>query len=857
MTAPTRPVRPGRALRPRTAADYHRAARERLPENVWDFVQGGAGEERTLRANTEAFDRTTLRPRVLTGTATCDTSVEVLGGTWAAPFAVAPMAYHGLCHPEGERATVAAAGALGLPMVVSCMAGVAVGELRALTPAPLWFQLYVFRDRHVTRELVRRAEAAGCDALVVTVDTPRLGRRHRDAANDFRVPPTLRPVNLPEAAGTADPGGHARAAFRPGLDWSVVAELRRTTRLPLVVKGVLTGEDTELAARHGADAVIVSNHGGRQLDGAPAALDVLPEAVAAAAGRLPVLMDGGVRRGRDVATALALGGAGVLVGRPVLEALAVGGEHGVRDLLGLLCAEFEDTLLLSGQPRAADLDVSLLTPPARPPTAAPSAPARAAAGETGEVGKVGEVGEVGEKVIAVDDLHGSLRDPVLGTMSFLNEITLRHPEAISFAPGRPRTEPLDSEQVIADVRRWLADLSARVGPQEAQRTLLQYGPSAGLVRDHVARLLRTEEDTAVDPASVVVTNGLQEALFLTLRALFGSPDDVLMLPEPCYVGATGAARLLDLRVAAVPDGDPAGLPERVAAVALAQRARGLRPVACYVVPDAANPRGTTLDAATRARLLATAADVDLLLLEDTPYRPFTLAPPQPTLKSLDRARRVVRLGSFAKSAFPGARLGFAVADQWVAEATGRHLLADDLAALKGMVTLNTSTLSQAAVAGLLLRSGHDLHRANDAQRAGYHATLHRVLATLERLFPPVERKRLGVSWTRPDGGFFLALTVPFPADDALLARSAGDYGVLWTPMRYFAVGARGAGERTCFDHVLRLSFSELSPDRAEEGLTRLARLVSDRHAEIHGPAGPATTPERPASPAGEGVVSRA
>ncbi|MFE6975850.1 aminotransferase class I/II-fold pyridoxal phosphate-dependent enzyme [Streptomyces sp. NPDC057682] len=818
---------PPAAVRPRTAAGYREAARAVLPADVWDFLEGGADEEETLRSNTEAFRRVRLRPRMLTGTTVCDTSVTVLGQTWPVPVGVAPTAHHALFHETGEGAVVAGAASLGLPVVVSSLAGAALEELRALTAAPLWFQLYPLRDPQDTEALVRRAESAGCDALVVTVDAPRLGRRHRDLANGFRVPPHIRPANLPGSPDTSDPAGHALTAFRPGADWSLLRELRRLTVLPLVVKGVLTAEDTELAARHGADAIVVSNHGGRQLDGAPATLDVLPEVVDAAAGRFPVLLDGGVRRGRDVAAALALGADAVLVGRPVLEALAVGGREGVRDLLTLLSEEFENTLFLSGRPRAAALTPDLLAPPYRPvrQPAGPAAPAPASAPVPAPAPVSG-----GEKVIDAGDLHRSLADPVLHTMTFLNEITQRHPDAISFAPGRPRTDLLDTGQVLDDIRRYLDDVERRHGPGHRRRTLLQYGPSSGFIREHIARMLAVEEGLTVDPDSVVVTVGCQEALFLTLRALFASPRDVLLLPEPCYVGATGAARLLDLNVAAVPDGPPEALAARVAAVATAQRDRGMRPVACYVVPDAANPQGTTLGLGTRRQLLDTAAEHDLLLLEDTPYRPFTMSDHVPTLKALDRDRRVVRLGTFAKSAFPGARLGYAVADQRVDDGTGGHPLADDLAAVKSMVTVNSSALSQAAVGGLLLRTGHDLHTANARSRSSYHAALRRALETLERLFPAGHREACGVSWNRPDGGFFLTLTVPFAADDALLALSAEQYGVIWTPMRYFAVDPPAPGTLPVRDRTLRLSCSALEPEQVEEGLERLARLIGDRTA---------------------------
>ncbi|MFE0176938.1 alpha-hydroxy acid oxidase [Streptomyces sp. NPDC059002] len=339
-----------------TLGDFERAARTRLDPGIWDFLAGGAGEERTLAANAEAFDRLWLRPRVLRGTtAPPETATTILGRSWDAPLGVAPMGYHTLAHPLGELATVrGTAAAARLPVVISTFAGRTVEELAAVGGGPLWLQVYCLRDRAMTRRLIGRAEDAGFEALVLTVDAPHLGRRLRDLRNGFRLPEGMVPANL-EGHDFSSPAAHASTQFAPALDWSVVDWLRSVSALPILLKGILTDDDAARAVESGADGVFVSNHGGRQLDGVPATLDVLPEIVAAVAGRVPVLLDGGVRRGRDVLAALALGADAVLVGRPVLHGLAVDADRGVTDVLNILLAELTDAMGLAGLGDLADI----------------------------------------------------------------------------------------------------------------------------------------------------------------------------------------------------------------------------------------------------------------------------------------------------------------------------------------------------------------------------------------------------------------------------------------------------------------------------------------------------------------------
>lgn len=353
-----------------TTCDYESAARRRLPAAVWDYLAGGSGSEATLAGNQAAFGRWELRPRVLVDVSRCELAVELLGSRLAAPIGVAPMAYHMLAHPDGEVATARAAGAAGQLLVVSPFASRRLEEIAAAATGPLWLQLYWLRERAVLVDLVGRAEAAGFRAIVLTVDTPRVGRRLRDLRNGFALPPGVAAANIDPAVmagtGSGRPGEsaierHSREQFDPSLSWPDLAWLRELTRLPVVLKGVLTAEDAALAVAHGAAAVVVSNHGGRQLDRSVASLDALPEVVDAVAGRCPVLLDGGVRSGTDVLTALALGARAVLVGRPVLWGLALAGADGARAVLELLVTELEQVLALAGRPRVAELDRSLLT----------------------------------------------------------------------------------------------------------------------------------------------------------------------------------------------------------------------------------------------------------------------------------------------------------------------------------------------------------------------------------------------------------------------------------------------------------------------------------------------------------------
>lgn len=345
------------------------AARASLSEAAYHYYAGGAEDEVTLRANRAAFGRFYLRPRVLVDVGEVELSVELLGERLSMPVVLAPTAFQRLAHPDGESATARAARAAGTLLVASTLSTTPVEEMAAAAPGPMWFQLYVFRQREITRALVERAEAAGCTAICLTVTVPVQGNRLRDNRTRFRLPPGLQMANftglrqavLPEAAAGSGLDAFIGREFDPTLTWGAVEWLRSITRLPIVLKGIVTPEDAVLAVEHGVDAVIVSNHGGRQLDCAEPTLLALPRVADAVAGRIPVLMDGGVRRGTDVAKALALGAHAVLIGRPVLWGLAAGGQAGVERVLEGFRAELGRTLALLGRPRASAVDRGAVT----------------------------------------------------------------------------------------------------------------------------------------------------------------------------------------------------------------------------------------------------------------------------------------------------------------------------------------------------------------------------------------------------------------------------------------------------------------------------------------------------------------
>jgi len=424
------------------------------------------------------------------------------------------------------------------------------------------------------------------------------------------------------------------------------------------------------------------------------------------------------------------------------------------------------------------------------------------------------------RTLVSTELHGSLDDPLLSSMMFLNEITSRFPDAISFAPGRPYEGLFDTDRIPEYLAAYTDHLATERGMSAAEigTALFQYGRTNGQIHDLIARTVANDEGMLVAPEAIVVTVGAQEGMVLTLRALFAGPRDVLLVSSPCYVGITGAARLLDIEIVPVPEGESGIDPETVAEVAAMVRARGQRPRALYVVPDFANPSGVSMPVPRRHHLLRVAADEDLVVIEDNPYGFFARDDElRPTLRSLDTDGTVVYLGSFAKTCFPGARVGYVLADQRVVHPDGSvTLLADQLAKIKSMLTVNTSSLSQAVIGGILAANGCRLRDANQDTIRFYRENMERLLSLLRHHLSP----GLGVAWNTPGGGFFLVLDVPFVADEAALVRSARDHGVLWTPMSSFYPDGGGT-------HQLRLSCSYVEPDRLDEGVRRLAAFITE------------------------------
>jgi 4-hydroxymandelate oxidase len=355
------------AANPVDVADFEALARERLAGMVYDYIAGAAGDEISLRRNRAAFDALLLKPRVLRDVSRLDTGAELFGRQLKYPILLAPTAYHRLVHPEGECATARGAGAAGgTTMVVSALATTTFAEIATAAGGPLWFQLYVQRDRAFTRDLVQRVEAEGCQAICITVDTPCLGTRNREMRCRFGLPPDLERANLRGIKGARashfDESGVYSDILDPTLTWEGIDWLRSFAKVPLLLKGILAPEDARLAVEHGVAGLIVSNHGARNLDTTPATIEALPAVAAAVGGRVPILLDGGVRRGTDVVKALALGARAVLIGRPYLWALAAAGAHGVERLLKILQTELLAAMALCGCRTLADIDRSVFWP---------------------------------------------------------------------------------------------------------------------------------------------------------------------------------------------------------------------------------------------------------------------------------------------------------------------------------------------------------------------------------------------------------------------------------------------------------------------------------------------------------------
>jgi 4-hydroxymandelate oxidase len=345
-------------------ADFELLAKAKMSAMAWEYVTAGAGDELTVRWNQEAYQRIRLKPRVLVDVSKLDTRVNLFGHEHAFPILLAPTAAQKLIHAEGELATARGAGAAGTAMVLSCFSSTSLEDVAAVAKSPLWFQLYVQPDHGFTRELVQRAEAGGCRALCLTVDTPILGARNRETRAAVKQPP------MPNLNGFTSPDGEDRLhtgsleVFSSMLDaaisWKEVEWLRSFAKIPLVLKGVMNPDDADHAAKSGVAGVIVSNHGGRNLDTLPATIDALPHVVDKVAGRMPVFMDGGIRRGTDMLKALALGASAVFIGRPYLYGLGAAGEVGVTQVINILQREFQMAMALTGRTNVGSIDRSVI-----------------------------------------------------------------------------------------------------------------------------------------------------------------------------------------------------------------------------------------------------------------------------------------------------------------------------------------------------------------------------------------------------------------------------------------------------------------------------------------------------------------
>jgi 4-hydroxymandelate oxidase len=340
-------------------------ARKRLSQMAYDYVRSGGADEISMRENRAGFGRLKLTPSVLVDVSQLDTRVNLFGGEFESPIMLAPVAYHRLYHPEGEIGTARGASAAGAGFVISTFTTTAIDEIASNTQRPIWFQLYVQHDRGFTKDMVQRAVASGCKAVCLTVDTPVLGNRYGQLS--FGLPKELECVHLRGLGqGSSAPSHKTQrktiydTLFDSSFNWNDLEWLRSVAGVPVILKGVLSGEDGRRAVERGADGVIVSNHGGRNLDTVPATIDALPRVVEAVAGRIPVMLDSGIRRGTDVLMALALGAKAVFIGRPYIYGLALGGAKGVERVISILRDELERAMALTGRRSIAEIDASVL-----------------------------------------------------------------------------------------------------------------------------------------------------------------------------------------------------------------------------------------------------------------------------------------------------------------------------------------------------------------------------------------------------------------------------------------------------------------------------------------------------------------
>lgn len=418
------------------------------------------------------------------------------------------------------------------------------------------------------------------------------------------------------------------------------------------------------------------------------------------------------------------------------------------------------------------------------------------------------------------ELKTCFGDPSLEVMNFLNEVVLRYPQAVSFAPGRPAERHFDVEGSLRQVPHYVEHRTAETGwtPPAVWNDLGQYNKTNGIINGLIARQLELDEGIRTDPASIVVTVGCQEGMVILLLALF-EPGDVLLVSDPTYIGITGLATIMGLPMVPIPTGENGLEPARVAAAIEEVRRSGRRPRAVYDIPDFNNPLGTRMPLEARRELLRVAREQEVLIFEDNPYGMFAYdGDPLPTLKALDEDGVVIYMGSFSKTLYPGLRVGYLVADQGVVSQDGRRTtLAAELSKVKSLTTVTSSPVVQAVVGAALLDNGGSLRRLVEGKLPFYRGNRDSMLAALERELGGLA----GVRWNRPEGGFFLTLNLPFDFDEECLQSCARDHSVIVCPMSFFAL----AGGR---EREVRLSFSYVTPEQIEEGIRRFAAFVKGR-----------------------------
>lgn len=415
--------------------------------------------------------------------------------------------------------------------------------------------------------------------------------------------------------------------------------------------------------------------------------------------------------------------------------------------------------------------------------------------------------------------NSSLDEPIMETMNFLNEAAGRFPKAISFAAGRPPDEFVDTQSASRWIEQFVAFRAKTLDcPKERiYRTLGQYGETNGMIRDLVARWLATDDDTRIDPRAIMVTNGFQEALVTVLLGIFNRSNDVILAEDPSYVGLSGAAAIAGVSVAPVRVDRPVA--EIVGQVIAEERRNSRNPRAFYVVPDYSNPSGRLLALSDRKELLALARRENLLILEDVAYRSFTYdGDILPSLKSLDAYGQVLQLGSFAKIFMPGVRLGYLVADQLVPGKS--ECLAEVLSKVKSFVSVLSAPVAQAVVGGCLVEQGFSLRTYNRGKIAACNLRRARLLECLEAIFGNDETLKHVVTWSRPSGGFFLCMTMPFEFGQDELLACAERYGVIVSPMSFFSLSG-------AFRNQIRLAFSHISMEAIEPGVEKLHAFTKE------------------------------